>query len=318
MVLRAMVKSVWARVGPVAPAMLAALFGVASASQAGTPIRGAAYVAELQTERLYRVAFRWDGTGQLTVDTPRLIVTTNAGGGVHFADDVVYVTGAGTVTRVELATAGTSSVQTSNNANACAADPSQAFLYCGWHFGLSRVPLQPFGSGVLQPLMGADLNLTAIVFTPAHGAFYSTGTEGIVGDFGSLDLNSGNTVRLQTSAFATGIVWDPFSERILLANLGRARLIDPANPTVAESQRDDSASQNYLSLNVTGRGHAIGTLCCVNEARLVLLDYSASADLGSPQTLIASAVLPGLTLRSGEAAFDRDRLFAGGFEDGEF
>ena len=115
MVLRAMVKSVWARVGPVAPAMLAALFGVASASQAGTPIRGAAYVAELQTERLYRVAFRWDGTGQLTVDTPRLIVTTNAGGGVHFADDVVYVTGAGTVTRVELATAGTSSSRAETN-----------------------------------------------------------------------------------------------------------------------------------------------------------------------------------------------------------
>lgn len=318
MVQRAVVKTSWAIVVRAALAILAGLSAIAGVSQAGTPIRGAAYVAELQTERLYRVAFRWDGAGQLTVDMPSLIVTTNAGGGVHFADDVVYVTGAGTVTRVELVTATTSSVQTSNNANACVADPTRAFLYCGWHFGLSRVPLQPFGAGVLQPLMGADLNLTGIVFTPAHGVFYSTGTEGIIGDFGALDLNTGNTVRLQTNAFATGIVWDPFSQRILLANLGRARLIDPASPTVAESQRDDSASQNYLALNVTGQGHAIGTLCCVNEARLVLLDYSATSDLGSPQTLIASALLPGLSQLSGEAAFDSDRLFAGGFEDGEF
>ena len=278
--------------------MLLALAGCAGPCHAGTPIRAAAYVAELQTERLYRIAFRWDGAATLEVDSPQLIATAQAGGGVHFADDLVYVTGAGSVTRVVLGSGTTSTVSTFNNANACSADSGRAFLYCGWHFGLSRVPLQPLANGTLVPLMGADTNLTNIVFTPAHGIFYSTGTEAIIGDFGSLDLGSGNTVRLQTNAFATGITWDRFSARILLANLGRARLIDPANPSV--------------------RGHAIGTLCCTTEARLVLLDYSSSGSLSDPSTLLASATLSGLSQLSGEAAFDRDRLFAGGYEDGEF
>ena len=298
--------------------MLLALAGCAGPCHAGTPIRAAAYVAELQTERLYRIAFRWDGAATLEVDSPQLIATAQAGGGVHFADDLVYVTGAGSVTRVVLGSGTTSTVSTFNNANACSADSGRAFLYCGWHFGLSRVPLQPLANGTLVPLMGADTNLTNIVFTPAHGIFYSTGTEAIIGDFGSLDLGSGNTVRLQTNAFATGITWDRFSARILLANLGRARLIDPANPSAIESQRDDSATQNYLSLNPSVRGHAIGTLCCTTEARLVLLDYSSSGSLSDPSTLLASATLSGLSQLSGEAAFDRDRLFAGGYEDGEF
>ena len=72
------------------------------------------------------------------------------------------------------------------------------------------------------------------------------------------------------------------------------------------------------SLTPTGRGHALGTLCCLNEARLVLVDYSASGDLSSVQTLIASVTVPGLSMLSGEAAFDSDRMFDGGFEDGEF
>ena len=106
---------------------------------------------------------------------------------------------------------------------------------------------------------------------------------------------------------------------LLIAGLGRARLVDPVAPGVIASQRDDSgAGENYLSLTPTGRGHALGTLCCLNEARLVLVDYSASGDLSSVQTLIASVTVPGLSMLSGEAAFDSDRMFDGGFEDGEF
>jgi hypothetical protein len=281
---------------------------------AGTPIRAAAYVAELQTERLYRVPFRWDGSGLLSIGQIELIATTSTGGGVHFADEYIYVTGSGNVTQVNLASGELSAAQTFNNANACAADPAREFLYCGWRFGLSRLPLQPFGAGTLLALTGQDTDLTTLVFTPDHGAFYSNGTEQFIGDFGRIDLDTGVTQRLQSGAFATGAVWDEFSGRILIAGLGRARLVDPALPEQVSSQRDDSVNQNYLSLNVSGRGHAIGTLCCVAEARLVLLDYSTSLDLASPQTLIASVVLPDLSTLSGEAAFDTDRLYEDGFE----
>jgi hypothetical protein len=294
------------------------LTGAFGTALAGTPIKAAAYVAELQTERLYRVPFRWDGVGQLSIGPIELIATTSAGGGVHFADEFAYVTGAGNVTRVHLASGQLSSVPTFNNANACSADPARQFLYCGWRLGLSRVPLQPLAAGTLVGLSGPDTDLTTLVFTPAHGVFYTNGTELFNGDFGSIDLATGVTQRLQSAAFATGATWDSFSGRVLVAGLGRARLVDPAAPSQISSQRDDSATQNYLSLNPTGRGHAIGTLCCVAEARLVVLDYSANSDLGSPQTLIVSAVLPGLSMLSGEAAFDSDRKFASGFEDNEF
>lgn len=299
--------------------VLAALCSLIQPVMAGTPLKAGVYLAELQTERLYRLEFNWDGQGALTLGTPELIATTNNGGGVRFADDVVYVTGAGVVSRVDLRSRQVSAVQSLNNANACALDPAGTHLYCGWRQGLSQVPLQPFANGTLLPLSGADTDLTMIAFTPAGEVYYSTGTEAFNGDFGRLDLNTNITTRLQTGAFATGVAWDDFSQKLLVAGLGRARMVDPATPTAIASQRDDSgAAENYLSLTPSGRGHALGTRCCLTEARLVLVDYSANGDLSSPQTLVASVVIPELTVLSGEAAFDNDRMFRGGFEDGEF
>mgnify|MGYP001199449046 CR=1 FL=1 len=300
-------------------AVFALLITSMQALAAGSPIKAAVYLAELQTEKLYRVAFNWDGQGTLSVATPELIVTTGNGGGVRFAGNRVYVTGAGVVSQVDLRTRQLSTVQSLNNANACALDPTGTNLYCGWRSGLSRVPLQPFANGTLLPVSGADTDLTIVAFTPSGEAYYTTGTEAFNGDFGRLNLNTNSTARLQTAAFATGLAWDDFSQKLLIAGLGRARLVDPAAPGVIASQRDDSgAGENYLSLTPTGRGHALGTLCCLNEARLVLVDYSASGDLSSVQTLIASVTVPGLSMLSGEAAFDSDRMFDGGFEDGEF
>ncbi|MGE4072330.1 MAG: hypothetical protein AB7E72_14260 [Lysobacterales bacterium] len=299
--------------------LLVALCSLTPPALAGTALKAGVYLAELQTERLYRLEFDWDGAGTLTVGTPELIVTTNNGGGVHFAGDLVYVTGAGVVSRVDLRSRQVSSVQSFNNSNVCTRNPASTDLYCGWRQGLSRVPLQPFANGTLVPLSGGDTDLTLLAFTPGGEVYYSTGTEAFNGDFGRLNLGTQVTTRLQSGIFATGVAWDDYTQKLLVAGLGRARLIDPATPTVASSQRDDSgAGENYLSLTPTGRGLALGTRCCLNEARLVLVDYSASGDLASPQTLMRSVVIPGLSVLSGEAAFDSDRMFRSGFEDGQF
>ncbi|MBX3697184.1 MAG: hypothetical protein R3F08_09680 [Dokdonella sp.] len=287
------------------------------AANAGTPLSTRIYVAELQTEQLYRVAIDWDGQGTLTASEPELVATAGAGGGIVVSEFLVYVTGSGVVSRIDLRTGQVSLAQTFNNANVCAPDLSGSLLYCGWSSTLHGVPLQPFGNGTPVALTGGDLNLTDIVFTPSGESFYSTGTESIIGHFGRIDFDVGQTTRLQTSAFATGLGWDPYTQRILVAGFGRVRMVDPAAPTVIDSQRDDSASENYLSLNADGSGHAIGTRCCVSDARVVLLDYSETGNLADAQTLIASVALPGLQFISGEAMFEDDRIFHSEFEESE-
>jgi hypothetical protein len=285
--------------------------------QAGTPLDTYAYVAELQTENVYRVHLEWDGNASLLVSTPELIATAGAGGGMVAAEYFLYVAGSGVVSRIDLRNNQVALAQTFNNANACAPDLSGAFLYCGWRSALSQIPTMPFGNGSAVVLGGDDVNLTDVVFTPGGESFYSTGTEAFNGDFGRLDLDMGQTSRLQSAAFATGLGWDDFSQKILIAGLGRARLVDPATPAAIASQRDDSANENYLSLSPDGRGHAIGTRCCIAGASLVLIDYSETGDLSSAQTLIASAPLTNLTFVSGEAIFVDDRIFHSQFEEGE-
>ncbi|MEZ5462729.1 hypothetical protein [Dokdonella sp.] len=290
---------------------------LAMPARAGTPLQAVVYLAELQSEQIYRISLDWDGAGTLTVSEPQFVGTAAAGGGLVASETLIYVTGAGQVSRIDLRNGQVATVQSFNNANTCSIDPTGENLYCGWRSALSRVPTSPFGNGTAVQLAGDDVEITGVAFTPTGDSFYSTGTEAFNGDFGSLDLDTGQTMRQQAGAFATGLAWDAYTQKILIAGLGRSRLVDPAAPAVIHSQRDDSASENYLSLSPDGLGHAIGTRCCIASPRLVLLDYSSTGNLADPQTVIVSVPIADLTFLSGQAIFAGDRIFHSAFEEGE-
>jgi hypothetical protein len=280
---------------------------------AAGPIAGAIYLSEVPSGRLLHMRYAYDGDGVLSASPPALIAQLPRGGGVIQVDGSVYVTGAGLVMKVDPYRGTFEQALSGNNANVCAANPGRDTLYCGWTDALSLVPLAPFGPGNAIGTTGDDTLLTQVAFTPAHGAFYSTGEIVISGNIGRLILPGLSTQRLHTAISATAVSYDSFGGMLLVAGNGRAHQIDPALPhQIASSRNDQGAGENYLSLTPTGEGHAFGTR--LGEGRIVFLDYSASGLVSAPSTRLISMPIPGLGGLSGQIAIDSDRLLADGFE----
>src|SRR6185312_1015968 len=77
---------------------------------------------------------------------------------------------------------------------------------------------------------------------------------------GTIDLTTFQTTRYVSNIEATGIAYDAFSDSILVAAFGKSHQIDPANPGVVISSRDDSlVGESYIDLKPDGLGHLLTT-----------------------------------------------------------
>jgi hypothetical protein len=298
-------------------ALCSILFGLgAGMAQAATPAQGRIYLSMLSGS-LQRIDYQYDGGSSLIVSAPNLITTLSGGGGVRLgADDQVYVVSIGNVSRVNPDNGTVTSVSATNNANTVSFDPDGLTLWAGWKdTPLASVPISPLASGTTHVVSGDDNVASTVVFTPAHGTFYTTGGELESGNFGRIDMDTFVTQRLLGNAHATGAIYDPFSGHLIVTGLGRAKQIAPANPASVLSSRDDSASgENYLVLQPDGRGHLFGTRFGP-AARLVMIDYSASGLIGGAGSVMLSVPIPGIDAGlSGEAAVDANSIFKSGFE----
>ena len=110
---------------------------------------------------------------------------------------------------------------------------------------------------------------------------------------------------------ATGIRYDPFSASVIFAAVGKAHQIDPANPGVVISSRDDSVGGDYKDLVPNGMGHLLAARYGATTSALVLLDYSATGLIGDATTRYVSAPIA-IGCITG-LAYD-PVLFADGFE----
>ena len=245
---------------------------------------------------------------------PRLLATVlgrwHARGLGWFVDAVSV----GSVHRIDPDRGTVTTVSAMNNANTVSFDPAGA-LWAGWKdTPLASVPTSPLAACMTHVVSGDDVVATMVAFTPANGAFYTTGGELESGNFGRINMATFTTQRLLAAANATGAVFDPFSGHLIVAGLGRAKQIAPGNPTVVLSSRDDSASgEIYLVLQADGRGHLFGTRFGP-QARLVLIDYSATGLVGAASSVIVSVPIPGITNLLGEAGVDANSIFKDGFE----
>lgn len=299
-------------------AVLACAVGLATIARAGTPARGTVYIAAaFGTHNVYRVDFDYDGAGAMTSDATILTTLPSAADAFVVPGGSLVVAGQGNpVYEVRTADGTFATKATGNNGNTISLDPSGASVWIGWtDTAPSQVPLDPFGDGTPRGLSGDDTAITVFAFTPSNGVFYANGGSGNNGSVGTIDLSTFTTTRIFANVPATTIVYDAYSRSLIYAAFGMATQLDPAEPSVVLSSRDDSpAGENYLMLRPDGRGHLFGTRwggggSDPGGGRLVLVDYSASGLIGDASTIMASApMIDGL---SGGVAVDTSILFDG-------
>lgn len=295
--------------------MGAALSNVALAGTpaGGTVFIGAAYVPH----NLYRIDFQYDGADTLNVDPQILVTLPTAADAVIVPGGDLVVAGQGSnVYKVDTDDGTYATSSTGNNGNTIALDPSGQSVWIGWTDAYpSQVPLRPFGPGTPHSVSGDDFTISHFAFTPSNGVFYANGGESNLGSVGTIDMSTFVTTRIFSSVPATSIFYDAFSRSLIFVAFGKATQVDPVNPSVALSARDDSTlGENYLVLRPDGRGHLFGTRWGVrgeNGGRLVLVDYSQSGLIGDASTIMVSApMVDGL---SGGVAVDTSML-ANGFD----
>lgn len=301
--------------GLVRATLLAVLGFTPPAQGAGAPSRGSLYLSALGGT-LYRTSYVYDGAALFSVARPVPVALLRRGGSVRvLPDGRVAVVGAGYVSIYDPRRHAVALVSSSTNANTVTLDPSETRLWVGWKdTALSEVPLSPLANGTAHAVGGDDTVATMLAFAPGQGAFYTTGGEFENGHFGRINLATFSTVRVAASAYATGVVYDSYSQTLITAGLGRARQMAPSSPATVLSARDDSVSgENYLILEPTGQGQLIGTRSG-GEAHVVLIDFAASGRIGDASTTRHSAVLGMITDLSGGAGWDGDLVFDDSFD----
>jgi hypothetical protein len=281
---------------------------------AGSPAKGTAYIgAAFGTHNVYKVKYDYDGIGSMTATATILTTLPTAADALIVPDGDIIVAGQGpNVYKVNSTTGAFATVSASNNGNTVSLDPSGTSVWIGWaDTSPSQVPLDPFANGTPHSVDGDDGSVTSLAFTPHDGVYYSNGGES-VGNFGRIDLTTFTTTRLMAATFAATVHYDRFSSSLIMAGIGHAIQVDPADPTTPLSTRDDSAlGEDYLMLRPDGRGHLFGTRWGGGGDRLVLVDYSASGLIGDPSSIVVSAALvDGL---SGGVAVDTS-ILANGFD----
>lgn len=295
---------------------MSALFLCVAASlpvHAGSAAKGTVHIgAAFGVHNVYKVEFDYDGIGSMTASATILTTLPTAADALVVSGGDLIVAGQGqNVYKVNSATGTFATVSSGNNGNAVSLDPGGASVWIGWtDTSPSQVPLQPFANGTPHSISGNDSTVTSLAFTPSNGVFYSNGGVGL-GNFGTINLTTFTTVRLLASTYADNVHYDRFSRSLIIAGIGHAIQVDPANPATPISTRDDTGlGENYLMLRPDGRGHLFGTRYGGGD-RLVLIDYSATGLIGDASTIIVSTVL--VNGLSGGVAVDTS-ILADGFE----
>jgi len=166
-----------------------------------------------------------------------------------------------------------------------AVDPSKNVVWASGIPGtLSSVPINPFGAnGTVLPLSGPDTAITSLAFVGST-VFYTASGSGGFGNFGTIDLGTGATTRLQSNvAAAHGMVYDPFSGDLILGGDSTISQIDPTNPTVILHSRS-FAGNTFDQGAVDGQGHIYWA---ANTGQMFFMDYSTTSDVSDANNFVS-------------------------------
>jgi hypothetical protein len=153
------------------------------------------------------------------------------------------------------------------------------------------------GPGAAHSIVGSEagVGITDISWSgsdPLH-AFYTSSAETGNGNFGRLDLTNSaafSTTRLLTSLPAAhGMLFDPFTQDLLLFGAGHVTQIDPAHPSAVLSDLNLSGQGfNFNDGTVDGRGHLF---VASNDGRMLFVDMSSTGLVGSAGNFVTSPFL---------------------------
>ena len=171
-----------------------------------------------------------------------------------------------------------------------ALDPSGSEVWVGGIPGpLEKVPM-PLGPGTIAGLVGDDGAITGIAFDQTGQAFYTSSGAGGFGNFGKIDLSVSPavTTRIQSGLPAAhGIVFDPFTNTLILFGSNHISQINPTSPTSLVSDYTNDGL-TFDQGAVDGKGHIFGA---TNNGLMIFIDYSVSGKVGDISNFVSSQFL---------------------------
>ena len=275
----------------VAAALVALIAAPVRAVAAAAPATPQLYYTTNYPPQLKVASYRAAGD-EIQVGTPRLVTKLPAADGLAYLADGTFLVGGsktGNVYKVNPDT-GAYTTQPSGIPTAfhvtVAPDGSTAWT-AGLPGQLASVPLKPFGPGHAANLKGDDQAVTTIGFSPA-GTFYTSSTSYGSGSFGTVNLTSLVTKRtLADQRGAHGFTYDAFTKDVFLVGSYLIVQIDPTHPDAVVSERV-FPSMSFDQAISDGQGHL---LAASNSGDVVLVDFSATSQVGSKSTVVSRAFL---------------------------
>lgn len=140
------------------------------------------------------------------------------------------------------------------------------------------------GPGVAAP----DPNVDAIAFANGQ-AYYTSSMPDAPGDFGTINLQTGQETQLLTNVPAAhGMVFDPYSGMLVLTGMNEIAQINPQDPTQIASSTTVALTGSSPYFNVFDLPWADGQgqlFAAANNGQLVFLNYAKSGLVGSASTV---------------------------------
>jgi hypothetical protein len=231
--------------------------------------------------------------GKLTLSTSSNITTlAGADGIVTLPDGSLIVGGEGTIWKVNPKTG---AHQPANPGGSVVSDhvtyDKQKNVI--WTSGdnplttLSKVPVSPFGNGTPVQLKGDDTVVSAVAFDGSYNAYYTSSDIQGNGTFGVLNLTTFTTIRkISHLPAAHGIIYDPFTNTLLLAGANHITQIDPKTFKIVS---DWSAPTAYPGIQLDqdttdGLGHV---LVASNDGNLVFIDFSKTRKIAASTNYVS-------------------------------
>ncbi len=274
--------------------VLLVVFG--RAAVAGTPTEGTLfYTVNFASRDVKSVSYSFDGLSKFTLGIPQPIAATPGADGILFHPDgeLVVAGQADALFKIDLATGVFQTVNAGGtSAFHLSLDPSGKTIWSAGNPGmLAQISVEPFGDAIARFVTGDDTTITAIAFDSNKNAYYTSASSGGFGNFGRIDLSTFTTKRSYRGlASAHGILFDRFSEALILVGARRISQIDPANLNIVSEIDLTGSGLQFDQASADGKGHLFVT---DNTGRLFFLDFSGTGLVGAASNFRAIPFLDG-------------------------
>ncbi len=232
------------------------------------------------------------GSSGLVLGTPKDVATLPAADGIAWAPNHKLLVGgqsSGTVYEVNPKTGSAQSQSAGiQNAYMVGLSPHASTAYFGAvgnpsTSAIGVVPLKPFGPGSALPVSS---NVDAVAFDNGV-AYYTNSNTGGMGNFGTINLQTGQKQRLLSNIPAHGMTYDPYTGDLMLFGGNQIAQYSPSAGGIVSTLTVNSLVStvtNNPTFTVFDQGWTNGRgqlFAAANSGQLVYVDYAQSGLVGT-------------------------------------